>query len=40
VLDPKYVALARTAAPLIDGYLDGLKVAATKKPRQQKKAHR
>ena len=40
VLDPKYVALAKTAAPLIDGYLDGLKVAATKKPRQQKKAHR
>jgi TetR/AcrR family acrAB operon transcriptional repressor len=40
VLDPKYVALARTAEPLIDGYLDGLKVAATKKPRQQKKARR
>jgi hypothetical protein len=34
------VALARTAEPLIDGYLDGLKVAATKKPRQQKKARR
>lgn len=40
VLDPKYVALARTAAPLIDSYLDGLKAAATRKPRQQKKARR
>jgi hypothetical protein len=33
------VALAKTAAPLIDGYLDGLRVAA-KPPRQQKKARR
>ena len=39
VLDPKYVALAKTAAPLIDGYLDGLRAAA-KPPRQQKKARR
>lgn len=39
VLDPKYVPLAKTAEPLIDGYLDGLKAAA-KKPRTRKKARR
>lgn len=40
VLDTKYLPLARSAEPLIDGYLNGLKVAAAKKPRKQKKARR
>jgi TetR/AcrR family acrAB operon transcriptional repressor len=40
VLDTKYLPLAKSAAPLIDGYLNGLKAAATKKPRKQKKARR
>jgi TetR/AcrR family acrAB operon transcriptional repressor len=40
VLDTKYLPLAKSAKPLIDGYLDGLRVAAPKKPRQQKKSHR
>jgi TetR/AcrR family acrAB operon transcriptional repressor len=30
VLDPKYLSLAKQAAPLIDGYLGGLKVGASK----------
>jgi TetR/AcrR family acrAB operon transcriptional repressor len=40
VLDTKYLPLAKSAEPLIDGYLNGLKAAATKKPRKQKKARR
>jgi TetR/AcrR family acrAB operon transcriptional repressor len=39
VLDTKYLPLAKSAEPLIDGYLNGLKAAA-KKPRKQKKARR
>jgi TetR/AcrR family acrAB operon transcriptional repressor len=34
VLDPKYVPLAKTAEPLIDSYLDGLRTTRTKKPRK------
>lgn len=39
VLDTKYLPLARSAEPLIDSYLNGLKAAA-KPPRKQKKARR
>lgn len=40
VLDTKYLPLARSAEPLIDGYLNGLKAAESKKPRKRKKARR
>lgn len=40
VLDPKYVALAKTAEPLIDGYLDGLKTVDKRKIHKQKKRKR
>lgn len=40
VLDPKYVSLARNAEPLIDGYIDGLKAVAVKKPRKTAKQRR
>ncbi|GAB4507994.1 MAG: TetR family transcriptional regulator [Sulfuricaulis sp.] len=40
VLDTKYLPLARSAEPLIDGYLNGLKAGEIKKPRKQGKARR
>ena len=40
VLDPKYVSLGKMAEPLIDGYLNGLKMAAAKKSRKRNKSRR
>ncbi|MEW6332613.1 MAG: TetR family transcriptional regulator [Pseudomonadota bacterium] len=40
VLDPKYVPLAKSAGPLIDGYLDGLRLAKVKKPSKPRKEKR
>lgn len=35
VLDTKYLPLSKSAGPLIDGYLDGLKTASVKKSRKR-----
>ncbi len=40
VLDTKYLPLAKSAEPLIDGYLNGLKAGEVKKPRKRKKRRR
>lgn len=36
VLDPKYLPLAKAAKPIIDGYIDGLRVSAAKTGNKQR----
>jgi len=40
VLDTRYLPLAKSAEPLIDGYLNGLKASAVNKPRKPGKQRR
>ncbi len=40
VLDPKYLSLAKAAKPLIDGYIDGLRLRGGKKRRVARRARK
>jgi TetR/AcrR family acrAB operon transcriptional repressor len=40
VLDPKYLPLAKAAAPLIDSYLEGIRAQPRRKPRAPRKARK